>query len=206
MKTVIAASAAFTVALIFGAPAVAQDMPIPKMFKGMQAQQKGQYEMEILEGGGGQVKPGTKMTICTDNLMKQSGGPAAKDKPAAKSDCKHRLLKDTADEAVMENKCPDRTTTVTVKRENAKAMLMTMDSTGPRGPQHMKMRYTHLGPCREGQSTMSFDKNSEQCQKIRAQVAQMDPAKQCAGQKGADRQTCEQHIKSARDQLSGMCN
>jgi len=46
MKTPAAA-----VFLLFSASAFAQDMPVPKMFKGMQGQ-KGQYQVEFLEGGG----------------------------------------------------------------------------------------------------------------------------------------------------------
>ena len=113
------------------------------------------------------------MTVCSDNLLKDSS--AAKGKTRAESGCKHRLRKDTADEAVMESVCKERTSTVTMKRDG-KSMLMTVDSTGPRGPQTMKMRYIHLGPCREGQGAVSLDKNSEQCRKIREQAAQRTAA------------------------------
>jgi hypothetical protein len=188
--------------LVFAAPAFAQDVPVPKMFKGMQGQ-KGQYQVEILEGGGraGAGKAPTMM-VCTDNLMKNSSGT---DKPRAEPGCKHRLLKDTADEAVMETVCKDRTSTVTMKRESSKSMLMTISSTGQRGPQTMKMRYTHLGACREGQGAVSFDKDSEQCKKMRAQAAKMDPAKQCARVK-SDREACEQRVRDIAKQLAGMCS
>ena len=139
------------------------------MFKGMQGQ-KGQYQVEMLEGGAraGKAPP---MTICTDNLMKP---PAGKGGARGEASCKQRLLKDTADEAVIESICDGRTSTITMKRESAKTMLMTMESTGAKGPQTMRMRYTHLGACREGQGTMSLDPNSEQCKKLKAQAAQMD--------------------------------
>jgi len=194
MKTLlIACSVAFI------SPALAQDAPpVPKMFKGMQGQ-KGQWQMEMLEGGG--RAKGMTMSICTDNLMKP---PAAKDAPKAESKCKHKLLKDTADEAVMESVCPERKSTITMKRESAKSMLMTMQSTGARGEQNMKMRYTHLGPCREGQGTVTLDKDSEQCKKLRERAAKMDPAKQCARQK-SDREACEQRVRDSAAQLSAMC-
>src|SRR5262245_49592815 len=96
-------------ALLFAAStafsAYAQDVPVPKMFNAMKGQ-KGQYQVEILEGGPA-AKEGRKpptMTICTDNLMSGSSG----DKPRAEPGCKYRLLKDTADEAVMESTCPER--------------------------------------------------------------------------------------------------
>lgn len=180
--------------------------PVPKMFKGVQGQ-KGQYQVEMLEGpraGAGKAAP--TMTICTDNLMKPPAeGAKGGGAKGADSGCTYKLLKDTADEAVIESTCKDRTSTISMKRENAKTMLMSVQSTGPRGPQNMKMRYTHLGACREGQGTMSLDKNSEQCQQIRQQMAQMDPAKQCAGA-GANRAQCEKQMGDMRKQMAGMCN
>ena len=188
------------VLLMFSATAFAQEMPVPKMFRGLQGQ-KGQYQVEILEGGGRAGKSAPTMSVCTDNLMNPS---PSKDKPRAEPDCKHRLLTDTADEAVMESTCPERKSTVTMKREG-KSMLMTVESSGARGPQTMKMRYTHMGPCREGQGTVTMDGNSEQCRKIREHAAKMDPAKQCARQK-ADREACEQRVRDAAAQLSAMCS
>ena len=196
-RAVTAACAALIVAA--SSLAYAQDMPVPKMFRGMQGQ-KGQYQVEFLEGGGRAGKGAPTMTVCTDNLMNASKGG---DKPRADSGCKHRLLKDTADEAVMESTCPERKSTVTMKREG-KSMLMSVESSGARGPQTMKMRYTHLGACQEGQGMVTLDKNSEQCRKIKEQAAKMDPAKQCARSK-SDRDTCEQRVREAAAQLSAMC-
>jgi hypothetical protein len=68
----------------------------------------------------------------------------------------------------------------------------------------MKMRYTHLGPCREGQGTVTFDKDSE-CRKMKEAAAKMDPAKQCARQK-SEREACEQRIRDAAAQMSAMCS
>lgn len=181
--------------------AYAQDMPVPKMFKDLQGQ-KGQYQVELLEGGPARKGKPPVMTVCTDNLIKNA--PAA-DKAQTKSDCKQRLLKDTADEAVIENVCKDRTSTVTIKREG-KSMLMDVQSTNPSGkPDHMKIRYTHLGACREGQGAVGMDPNSEQCKKMREQAAQMDPAKQCARQQ-QNREACEKMVRDAAAQISSMCN
>ncbi len=198
MKTsTLAASAA----LIFATSTFAQDVPVPKMFRGME-KQKGQYQVEMLEGGPRGAAGKMQMTVCTDNLMKP---PAGKGAPQAESGCKHRLLKDTADEAVMESTCPERKSTVTMKREGGKSVLMEIASTGKSGPQNMKMRYTHLGPCREGQGAVSMDKDSEQCRQVKQQAAMMDPAKQCAGA-GANREQCEKQMRDAVAQMSSMCN
>jgi len=70
MKKAVAACAA----LVFAASALAQDWPVPKMFRGID-KQKGQYQVEVLEASG---SAGSRkvpvMTICTDNLMKPPAG------------------------------------------------------------------------------------------------------------------------------------
>jgi hypothetical protein len=141
------AAVAACAALTLATSAFAQDMPVPKMLKGMQGE-KGRYRMEVLEGGGRAVAKGMTITLCTDNLLSS----ANRDRAKGDSSCTHKLLKDTADEAVVERECKEqeRKTTVTLKRESGKSMLMTMESTGAKGPQSMKMRATHLGPCRDG--------------------------------------------------------
>jgi len=134
------------------AAADADDFPTPRMLKGME---KGQWKVETLEHSA--VKPGQKlpaMTMCIDNLMKQ-----AKEHQAAKGErqCKPRLVMDGSDEAVMEMACPQRTVITTKKRESSKAVLADMQASGDH-PAHIKMRYTHLGPCRKGQAAFSRDK------------------------------------------------
>jgi hypothetical protein len=182
------------------APAAAQEVPVPKMFKGMEGK-KGQYRMEILESSDARGRRMPAMTMCADNLMKP---PAGTEKPRDKPKCSHRLLKDTADEAVMETVCDKRKTTVTMKRESEKVMLMTLSSTGERGPRDMKMRYTYLGPCQEGQPGMSMDKDSEQCRRIRERVAKMDPAKSCA--RRSNPEECESRMRESVEKLSAMCS
>ncbi|MND02059.1 hypothetical protein D3C83_213070 [compost metagenome] len=65
---------------------------------------------------------------------------------------------------------------MTLKRDG-KSVLMDIASKSARGERTMKMRYTHLGPCKEGQGAVSLDKDSEQCRKLRARAERMDPAK-----------------------------
>ena len=154
----------------FASMALAQDVPVPKMFEGLKGQ-KGQYRVEILEGGGRAGK-GTTITVCSDNLIKDAGGA----KPRGGSSCTHKLLKDTDDEAVIESVCKERTSTVTMKRDG-KSVLMDIASKSPSGERTMKMRYTHLGACKEGQGAVSLDKDSEQCRKLRARAEKLDPAK-----------------------------
>jgi len=129
--------------------ALAQEMPVPKLFKGLEGQ-KGEYKVEFLEGGPA-MKEGRRMpamTVCSDNLIDSASRAEKRSRRGA--DCTRRLLKDTDEEAVMESVCTERKSTVTMKRESPKSLVMDIVSTGPRGERKMKMRYTHLGPCREG--------------------------------------------------------
>jgi len=151
--------------------AAADEAPVPRMFKGMQ---KGQWKADVQSSASKPGKAMPSMVVCTDNLMQHSSAGAK----APESACKRRLVKDTASEAVMETTCPERTSTVTMRREDAKNVLITIDSTGKRGPTSMKIHYTYLGACTAGQGTVSYDKNSDQCKRINAAVAKMDPEKQ----------------------------
>jgi hypothetical protein len=179
--------------------ALAQEAQMPRMFKGME---KGQWRVDILEHSQARGQKLPAMTMCTDQLMKQS----KERQPAAKSDtkCKHRMLKDGSDEAVMEIACPERTVTTTMKRENSKSVLADVKSTG-KDPMNMKMRYTYVGACREGQAAFSYDKNSEQCKKMRSSMASMDPAKSCANA-GANRTQCESMMREQIAQMKAMCS
>jgi hypothetical protein len=116
------------------------------------------------------------------------------------SACTYRLLKDTPAEAEMEMVCKDATTRVNMKREGPKTMLMESQTTGKRGTTTGKMRYTYEGACREGQSAIGLDRESEECKQMRAQMGGMDPATACANA-GPQRQMCEQQMRQAL----GMC-
>lgn len=131
----------------FGTQPLAQEMPVPKVFKGLEGQ--GQYKVQLLErlpaAKEGRRTP--EMTLCTDNLW--DSARRAEKRATRDPDCKHRLLKDAADEAVIESVCKERTSTVTLTRENAKSVLMDIASNGARGERKLKMRYTRVGDCGE---------------------------------------------------------
>jgi len=179
--------------------AIAQDMPVPRLLKGME---KGSWRTEVLEHSEAKGKKLPAMTMCTDNLLKQSREQQARGKGEQK--CKQRLTKDTDDETVMEIVCPENTVVTTMKRESPKSLLADMKVTG-KNPMTMKMRYTYQGACREGQAAMGMDKDSEQCKKVRESAAKMDPAKSCAGA-GQNREQCESMIRQQIAQAKAMCD
>jgi len=128
-------------------PAAAADAPLaPRMFKGMQ---KGQWKADIESSASKSGKPIPSMVICTDNLMQHANSDAK----GAPSGCKRTLLRDTEKEAIIESQCPDRASTVTMKKQDAKNFEVSIDSTGKRGHQTMKIHYTYLGACTAGQGT-----------------------------------------------------
>jgi hypothetical protein len=180
--------------------AAAAEPPVPRLMQGI-PKDKGAWRMEILElvvDGKRETRAPQAMTVCTENLMRQS----RQQRDTAKDDaaCTYRLLKDTPAEAEMEMVCKDATTRVNMKREGPKTMLMESQTTGKRGTTTGKMRYTYEGACREGQSAIGLDRESEECKQMRAQMGGMDPATACANA-GPQRQMCEQQMRQAL----GMC-
>ena len=160
-------------ALGFAAAVAADEVLMPKMFKGMQ---KGQWKAEMAEASANKSgKPMPTMMVCADNLLEQQ-----KSMQKMESDCKRRFVKDASSEAVIESVCPERTITTTIRKLDADNVEVTIDSTGKRGPQRMKIHYTHLGACKAGQSTVTLDKDSEQCRKIRDAAAKMKDQEQAA--------------------------
>jgi hypothetical protein len=125
--------------------AYAQDMPLPKLLKDMPGGEKGRWKMEVLEGTGrGAKRAGMSITVCTENVMELA---QRRDKDTGAARCSHKLVKDTADEAVVESDCKERKRTLSMKRESENSMLLTLESNGPRGAESMKMRSTRRGSC-----------------------------------------------------------
>lgn len=191
------------------APAVADEMPIPRLFRDAPFQ-KGQWKVEMLEmnmpGAEGPHGTPRAMTLCMKDLREMSRD-RAQEQGEEQPNCSHRLLKDTATEAVMETTCKNgKKTLATVTREGDKTFLVR--ATGTRGAESysMKARYTYEGAqCTHSGTGFSMDKNSPECQKARAQLSNMNPGAMCANA-GANRAMCEQNLQRMRSQLEAMCN
>jgi hypothetical protein len=130
----------------------------------------------------------------------------ARDDPAAKKNaCTGKLVEDTSARAVMESQCPGSppsTTRVTVTRAGPKSYDMVMDQTEAGKTRTMKMRMSYAGPCSEKDSVISLSKDSPACQKIRAQLAAMNPDKQCTG---SGRERCLQAMAEQRASMERTC-
>jgi hypothetical protein len=128
---------AFFMSVTLSGAAFAQDAPL-QVFRSVQAQ-KGEWQVEVLEGARPAKAP---QTVCAEDPL------AAVSYEKRPSKCKKRLLKNTADETIREEICPNGSGTVFLKREG-KSVLMNTSSSGSNGTQKSKWRFTALGACRE---------------------------------------------------------
>ncbi len=205
MRILIAASAAL-VGLCSGAAAVAsEDISSMRVMSGMPNMGKGQWTIEVLEGGGGMPRTAS---LCLETFAQMARGSAmAGPKPRAQgpqqSECTSRVIENTAVRGVVESTCRDGAMRATITRDGAKAFLMHAERIGPGEPYSMKARYSYDGPCQAGGPAVTLDKDSEQCRKMRA-MAGMDPAQACANA-GPNRQMCEEHLRSSLAQIKAMC-
>lgn len=195
-------NALFSLALAAGVHAAqAADMPVPKVMSDAPTD-KGAWRMEMLEvppEQAQQLKAMGPMTIC------QTAGEAMARDSGQKSECKARLVEDSASRAVMELNCPGNPPHMTrsvITREGPKSYLAQVE-TGEAGKmKKMKMRMTYAGPCSAGDSVMKMDKDSPACKQVRAQMAQMNPATQC---KGANREQCVKALEGSLARMRATC-
>jgi hypothetical protein len=195
--------------LATGTAAAAQEMPMPQVFRDSPFQ-KGQWTMQILEmnAKGAQQSGGMPvMTMCLDDLREMGRNQSGR-REAERPNCKVKLLKDTATEAVMETTCPDSTSRATVTREGDKSYLMHAVGTNRGEPYSMKARYTFdSAQCTQsgvGMGMGGMNRNSPECQKAQAQLSSMNPGAMCANA-GANRAMCEQNVQRMKSQLEALC-
>jgi hypothetical protein len=203
MRIAIAASAAL-VSLWIGAAAVAaDDLSSMRITSGMPNMGKGQWTIDILEGGGAMPRTAS---ICLESLAQMSrgiGAPGQQPETQEQSRCTNRVIEDTSARGVVESACPEGTVRTTISRDGAKAFLMHAEGSRGGQPVSMKARYSYEGPCQAGAAGIGIDKDSEQCRKMRA-MSGMDPAQMCANA-GAHRQTCEDQMRASLAQMQAMC-
>jgi hypothetical protein len=196
--------------LIAGGVSAVSAEEVPKVFRDIPVQ-KGQWRMEILKFGGGEgggeaasAMP-KSMSMCMDSLMDMAKKSEQRQGPGT---CSGKILENKDDRAVYEATCKDGGVyRSTITREGPRSFVIEADGKGAEGSFAMTSRYTYEGPCKGngGQPAISFDKNSEACKMMKAQMSQMDPKKACAGATGAARRTCEQQMAQSLAQMKGMC-
>lgn len=186
-----------------GTSLAADDFSDLQVARGMPNMGKGQWTIQILDGGGGIPRTGS---ICLERLGQMVGGAmgAPKTREQNESRCTNRILENASGRGVVESACPEGTVRTTIMREGKQAFLMQAEGTSHGQPVSMKARYAYEGPCKAGDSPMSVGgMDSEQCQKMRA-MAGMDPAQACAGA-GAHQKMCEDQLRQSLAQIKSMC-
>jgi hypothetical protein len=187
-----------------------QETPKLSIF-GNRTSQKGLWKMELLDSSDKSLMANAKamgsMGICMDaasEMASELSGKGNKDPKEPK--CKSKVVKNTSTVAQMEIECPDgQRNSITITAESKDAFVFDMASTKKTGEKMtMKGRYRYAGECK-GDSLMQFDKNSPQCAQMAAQMAKMDPNKQCGKLSGDAKANCEQQIKAALGQMAKMC-
>lgn len=202
MHLAIAASA-MLVSLWIGAAAIAaDDFSAMQVARGMPNMGKGQWKIDILEGGGGIPRSGS---ICLESLAQMARGPMSRQQsaPEAPSRCESRIIENTTARGVVESACPEGTVRTTIMRDDDRAFLMNAEGTRHGQPVSMKARYSYEGPCQAGDAPAGMGKDSPECQKMRA-MGGMDPATACANA-GAHRKMCEDQLRQSLAQIQAMC-
>lgn len=202
MPIAIAVSAALLNLWIGTAAFAADDFSAMQVARGMPDMGKGQWKIDILEGGGGIPRSGS---ICLESLAQMARGPMSRQQSAAEapSRCDSRIIENTSARGVVESACPEGTVRTTIMRDGDRAFLMNAEGTRHGHPVSMKARYSYEGPCQAGDGPVSMGKDSPECRKMRA-MGGMDPATACANA-GAHRKMCEDQLRQSLEQMRAMC-
>jgi hypothetical protein len=197
-----------------GATAMAAaDMPKLAIF-GNRSTGKGLWKMQVLDSSDKEMLKNAKqvaaMGFCMDAASEMAekatsgSGAAAKD---AKSKCDSKILRNTSTVAEMTVSCPDGDKShITMTADSKDSFIIDATTTKKSGKSTMmKVRYAYAGPCKADSSVIQMDGNSEPCKKMKAQIAQMDPAVTCAKMTGNQKAACEAQMKSALAQMQKMC-
>jgi hypothetical protein len=204
-RTVLQASLAATVLWCALASAADTGKPRLKMY-GDRPNPQGLWKMELLEASDPKLMANAKTlaetAICMDAALEMGKGV----KPS-KSDCTQTVLKDTTNEAQIEKHCPDTgTTTMTMKRESKDTILFETIEKGKAGiTSAMRGRYHYVGPCKAGDSLVQVDKDSEACQRMRAEAATRNPETECARLEGTQKTECVRRIETALENTRKLC-
>jgi len=165
--------------------------------------EKGLWRMEIVESSNPALKEQSaklgKAAICMDVAREISKGAGEE---VDDDGCKQKIVSNTSTAGEIEVSCPEGDkTTVKITRAGPKSYLFDTTRTPTEGdPETMQGRYTYQGPCK-GDSLVQMDRDSEACQKMRAQMAGENPAAMCAQLPEEHRPQCEAKLKS----MTAMC-
>jgi hypothetical protein len=206
IQTVLRAGSAAMLACwsLVAAGAADTGKPQLKMF-GDRPSPQGLWKMELLEASDPKLMANAKTlaetAICMDAAMEMGKGV----KPSP-STCTQTVLKNTSAEAEIEKHCPDVGTTImTMKRESKDTILFETVEKGKAGvTSTMRGRYHYVGPCSADDHLMKVDKDSEVCQRARAEAA-AGPEASCSGLEGAQKTECIRRTEASLAASRKLC-
>ncbi len=178
--------------------------PRLEMF-GDQPSPRGLWKMELLEASDKELMANAKaisdMAVCMDAALEMG----KKVKPT-ESTCTQKIVTNTRTEAQIEMQCPEGGTTVmTMTRESKDSILFETVEKGKAGvTSTMKGRYRYAGECSADDSLMKLDKDSEACQRVRAETATMSPESVCGQLEGTQKAECVRRVESS-EKTRKMC-
>lgn len=146
---------------------------------------------------------GGGMIVCQTAAEAMSGEDRTKGE--SKPECDAKLSEDSTTKAVMELRCPDQTSRMTITRVAPRSYEMVMQNLSKPSEPPMRMKMTYTGPCTKSDSVISLDKDSPACKQMRAQLPEIEKAKASCAKAGASRDSCEQLIEQQRAQIVSMC-
>jgi hypothetical protein len=196
-----------------GVPAViaADANPRLAMFND-QTNPRGRWEFEILESSDPETRQNLKtmgrMSVCMDAASEMARSSSTRSKTASgQDDCAQTIRRNTPTLAEVETRCPDgRVTVMTLTRESKQRILFESVESGGKAPtQSMKGRYLYQGACSADDSVMQFDRNSEACRQMRAQMATMNPDTVCAQMPADQKKDCIARTKASLEDAARMC-
>lgn len=172
---------------------------------GNQPNPHGLWKTELLEASDKDVMANAKAmsgaAVCMD-----AAAEMAKNVKPTESTCTLKVVKNTRTVAQIDKQCPEGTTVMTMTRESRDSILFESIEKGKGGViSTMKGRYRYAGACSADDSLMKLDKDSDACQRMRAETAAMTPEAVCDQLEGAQKADCVRRAESSLAKTRKMC-
>ncbi len=173
---------------------------------GDQPSPHGLWKTELLEASDQELMANAKAMSTAAVCMDAAADMARNVKPS-ESACTLEVVKNTRTVAQIEKECPEGPRTVmTMTRESRDSILFESVEKGKAGViSTMKGRYRYAGACNPEDGLMKLDKDSETCQRIRTETAEMSVEAACGKVEGAQKADCVRRVESTRAKIAKMC-
>lgn len=204
-RTVLACCAA---GLLFSRIAAGAESDKPKLkIYGDRPTPHGLWKTELIEASNPTLMASAKVLAETAICMDAAEELSRKGVKDTETSCTQAVLKNTSAEAEIEKDCPGKgKTLLTMKRESNDTIYFETVERGKGGVTSMtKGRYHYVGPCSADGTLMQPDKDSEFCQRARAEAAATDPQAECAKHEDAAKADCLRKVEARLEAGRKLC-